>query len=113
MFSAGGVLIATFVVTSVPPRERAGTDQCYLRDSVAASMRGLQLPHRLFHGLVHAQRVRALRRREVLQALQVRSEEWTSRRRRPQLRGEELAPDVAPLVRFGIHLFHRIHEQIE
>src|SRR5262245_38761273 len=121
MFSAGGVPGA-FIATSAveagvsPAASMAAASWSGFRPSqgsVAAPMRTIQLPHCLLHGLVHAQRVRALRWREVLEALQVRGEERTGRRRRPQLRGEELAPDVAPLVRLGIHLLHRVHAQIE
>ena len=56
------------------------------------------LCHRQLDGLLHAQRVGALPRRELRQALEVGCEERSGGGGRPELLGEELAADVPPLV---------------
>ena len=61
----------------------------------------VQLGHRLFDRLVHAERVGALPGRKLLHAHQVLGQEGTGRGRRPQLLADELPADVSPFIGFG------------
>src|SRR5215469_4909756 len=79
---------------------------------VAAPPGAFQFLHGALHGFLHAEGVGTLARREVHQTLEMRREEWASRRRRPELRCEELAALIAEFFGIGSHLLHWIHQQI-
>src|SRR5262245_10337949 len=73
----------------------------------------VDLPHGFLDRLLHAERVGTLTWRISGKALQMRLQERPGRGRGPQFLRDELASGVSPFVRFGIHLFHGVHAQVE
>src|SRR5262245_2451718 len=59
--------------------------------------------HSLIDSFFHAQGVRALGRREIVEALEMGLKEWSRRRRGPKFLRQEFSARIAPFMRQRVH----------